>query len=109
MPESASLSSTEQAMAAAADCSASAVSWAAVFAGAFVTGLAPADAERQVTDIYGQAKTKATEAADAARKSGAYPAFYLFLSRLIGAFIACVAAAFGGSQRDAFHAGWKRG
>ena len=38
--------------------------------------------------------------ADAARKAGAYAAIFTALSMLIGAFIACAAAALGGQQRD---------
>ena len=46
------------------------------------------------------AKTKAKEAADAARKAGATFALVSALSLVIGAFIASVAAAYGGRQRD---------
>lgn len=42
----------------------------------------------------------AREAADAARKAAAAFSFFTALSMLIGAFIACVAAALGGQQRD---------
>ena len=48
----------------------------------------------------GAAKTKAKEAGDKARKGGAAFALLGALSLLIGAFIAAVAAALGGKQRD---------
>ena len=72
------------------------------------TGLAPADAEKRVTDTFARmqtalrnAQTAATEAADKARKATAYGALWLFVSLLIGAFVASLAATFGGRQRDA--------
>jgi hypothetical protein len=43
---------------------------------------------------------KAKQAADAARKASASASFYLFVSMLIGAFIASAAGAVGGRQRD---------
>ena len=46
------------------------------------------------------AKVKAQEAADAARKASATFALLGALSLIIGAFIASVAAALGGRQRD---------
>jgi len=69
------------------------------------TGLAPADAQARVQDVLNQeqaAITKAKQAADAARKSSASAAIYLFVSLLIGAFIASVAGAIGGRLRDAY-------
>jgi hypothetical protein len=45
---------------------------------------------------------RARQAADAARKGGAYASFFAALSMLIGAFIACVASALGGRQRDEY-------
>jgi hypothetical protein len=71
------------------------------------TGLPAADAQKRVDTVLGEvdaAKTKAKQAADAARKSGATLALVMFLSLVIGAFIASVAAALGGRQRDAFEA-----
>ncbi|MEO8669353.1 MAG: hypothetical protein ABI399_12605 [Bauldia sp.] len=68
------------------------------------TGLAPADAEQRVNDVLTQvdaAKAKAKEAADKARKASATLAILMALALVIGAFIASVAAALGGSQRDA--------
>jgi hypothetical protein len=72
------------------------------------TGLSQQDAERRVTDVYAKAQAKlrdaeaaAREAADKARKASAYSALWLFVSLLIGAFVASLAATFGGRRRDA--------
>ena len=43
---------------------------------------------------------KAREVADQTRKATAQGSFFLFFSMLIGAFIASVAGALGGRQRD---------
>jgi hypothetical protein len=67
------------------------------------TGLSQADAEKRVDDVIAQEKAaeiKAQQMADAARKSASAVAIFTALSMLIGAFIATVAAAYGGSQRD---------
>lgn len=67
------------------------------------TGLSQADATARVDAVLAQvnaAKVKAQQAADAARKAGATFALLGALSLMIGAFIACVAAALGGRQRD---------
>ncbi len=67
------------------------------------TGIAPADAQRRIDDAFAQlnaAATKAREAADAARKAAATASIFIALSMLIGAFIACAAAALGGHERD---------
>ena len=71
------------------------------------TGLSPADAEKRVDDDFArmkakadQAKAQAREAADKARKASAYAALWLFISLLAGAFLASLAATFGGRQRD---------
>ena len=73
------------------------------------TGLAPADAEKRVAEVYAQlqAKTKAMEAmardaADKARRASAYAALWLFVSLLAGAFVASLAATYGGRRRDLF-------
>ncbi|MBT9462405.1 hypothetical protein [Hydrogenophaga sp.] len=72
------------------------------------TGLSQADAQKRVTDTYAraqsqvrEAETDARAAADAARKASASAALWLFVSLLIGAFFASLAATFGGRQRDA--------
>lgn len=67
------------------------------------TGLSQADATARVNAVLGQinaAKAKAQQAADTARKAGATFALLSALSLMIGAFIACVASALGGRQRD---------
>lgn len=67
------------------------------------TGVARADAEKRVNDVMEQEKRMAAEirqAADTARKSAAAVSFFTAVSMLIGAFIACAAAAYGGSLRD---------
>jgi hypothetical protein len=46
------------------------------------------------------AKVKLQQAADAARKAGVTLTIFTGLAMLIGAFIACAAAALGGQQRD---------
>lgn len=71
------------------------------------TGLSQQDAEKRVIDTYTglqtklrDAETAAKDAADKARKASAYAALWLFISLLIGAFIASLAATFGGRHRD---------
>jgi hypothetical protein len=69
------------------------------------TGLSAGDAAKRVDQVLAaekQAVEKAKQAANAARKAASSFAIYTFFSMLIGAFIACVAAAIGGRQRDAF-------
>ncbi|HEX7455021.1 MAG TPA: hypothetical protein VF296_03175, partial [Gallionella sp.] len=72
------------------------------------TGLTQQDAEKRVSDTYARmqaklhdAETSARDAADKARKASAYAALWLFISLLIGAFVASLAATYGGRQRDA--------
>jgi hypothetical protein len=67
------------------------------------TGLSPAEAEQRVNAVVSQVKAaevKARQAADAARKVAATTSIFTALAMLIGAFIACVAAALGGRERD---------
>lgn len=67
------------------------------------TGLSQPEATAHVDAVLTQvqaAKVKAQQAADAARKASATFALLGALSLIIGAFIASVAAAFGGRQRD---------
>lgn len=71
------------------------------------TGLTQQDAEKRVVDTYArvqaklrEAETSAKEAADSARKAFAYASLWLFISLLIGAFVASFAATYGGRQRD---------
>jgi hypothetical protein len=66
-------------------------------------GVDQATAEARIDEITAQAEaaaTQAAEAADAAREAGSTASFFFFLSLLVGAFIACVAAAYGGRERD---------
>ena len=72
------------------------------------TGLTQQDAEKRVSDTYARmqaklrdAETSARDAADKARKASAYAALWLFISLLIGAFVASLAATYGGRRRDA--------
>lgn len=71
------------------------------------TGLTQADAEQRVTDTFERlqaalrdADTTARAAADTARKVTAYASLWLFISLLCGAFVASLAAVYGGRQRD---------
>lgn len=67
------------------------------------TGVAPTDAQKRVDEVIVREKAVVASAkteADAARKYTASAAIFTGLSMLIGAFIACIAAAYGGSWRD---------
>ncbi len=72
------------------------------------TGLSQQESERRVTDTYAHLQAKLQEAkvaakavADEARKASAYGALWLFVSLLVGAFVASLSATFGGRRRDA--------
>jgi hypothetical protein len=72
------------------------------------TGLTQPEAEKRVTDTYARVKAKlasvqatAKEAADKARKASSYASLWLFISLLVGAFVASLAATYGGRHRDA--------
>jgi hypothetical protein len=71
------------------------------------TDLSQQQAEQRVREAFarlqttlGEAEAAAREAADAAREASAYAALWLFISLLIGAFVASWMATFGGRQRD---------
>lgn len=67
------------------------------------TGVVPEEAAKRVDQIIADAKAaevRTQQAADAARKAGATLSIFTGLAMLIGAFIACVAAALGGQRRD---------
>lgn len=71
------------------------------------TGLAQAEAEKRVDEVYARvtttaanAKAKAKEAADTARKATAGAALWMTVALLLGAFVAAMAATFGGKMRD---------
>lgn len=72
------------------------------------TNLSQADAQARVDQVYAQAKQavadaklKAQQAADAAAKAAATAALWTFVSLLCGAFVASLAAIWGGRRRDA--------
>jgi hypothetical protein len=71
------------------------------------TGLPQADAEKRANDTFArmQAKLKDAQAvardkADQARKASSYAALWLFVALLAGAFVASLAATYGGRRRD---------
>jgi hypothetical protein len=71
------------------------------------TGLTQQQAQQRASDIYARAQANmrdaesaAKDAADKARKASAYAALWLFSSLLIGAFVASLAATYGGRRRD---------
>lgn len=71
------------------------------------TGMTQAEAQARVTDVQTRlraaldnAKEQAKQAADDARKATAYAALWLFITLLIGAFIASLSATWGGRRRD---------
>lgn len=71
------------------------------------TGLPSAESEKRVTEVFTkvqatlkEAETNARDAAEKARKASAYAALWLFVSLLVGAFIASLCATFGGRRRD---------
>jgi hypothetical protein len=67
------------------------------------TGLSDSDAQKRVDDTIAQVQadeTKARQAADTARKASSAASIFTALSMVIGAFIACAAAALGGQLRD---------
>ena len=71
------------------------------------TGLTQQTAEKRVSDTYARvqaklrdAETAASVVAEKARKASAYAALWLFISLLIGAFFASLAATYGGRRRD---------
>ena len=72
------------------------------------TGLTQQDAEGRVSETYGRVQAHlhtvenaAKDAAEKVKKSSAYAALWLFISLLIGAFVASLAATYGGRSRDA--------
>ena len=71
------------------------------------TGMAQQEAEQRVVDTYAAMQAKLRDAAtatkvaaDTARKASSYAALWLFISLLLGAFVASLAATLGGRQRD---------
>jgi hypothetical protein len=67
------------------------------------TGLTQQAAEKRVSDTYARIQEKLRDAkatAEKARKASAYAALWLFISLLIGAFVASLTATYGGRRRD---------
>ena len=71
------------------------------------SGVTQAEAEARVDAVYARAtkaaadaKAKAQQAAETARTAGAHTALWMFVALLLGAFVAALAATFGGRQRD---------
>ena len=71
------------------------------------TDLSQQDAEKRVTETYASAQVRLQEAqtaakltADKARKASATAALWLFITLLIGAFVASFSAVYGGRRRD---------
>lgn len=71
------------------------------------TGISQQEAEQRVQAVYDkaqanlkEAKDKAQQAADAARKTTSYVTLWSFISLLIGASVASLCATYGGRQRD---------
>lgn len=67
------------------------------------SGVSQEEAQKRVDTAIAQAKAaemKARQAADAARKAASQTSIFTALSMLVGAFIACIAAALGGQRRD---------
>jgi hypothetical protein len=72
------------------------------------TGLTQPEAQQRVSDTYlrlqtqlSQAQASAKDAAETARKASARVSLWLFISLLVGAFVASFAAIYGGRLRDA--------
>jgi hypothetical protein len=68
------------------------------------TGISEGEARKRVDDVIAQVQadeTRARQAADAARKASSAASIFTALSMVIGAFIACIAAALAGQLRDA--------
>lgn len=72
------------------------------------TGLTTENAEKRVQETYANLQAKllsaenaVQEAMDKGRKASAYVALWLFISLLVGAFVASWAATYGGLRRDA--------
>ncbi len=71
------------------------------------TGLSPIDAEKRVSDVFNKAHAEienteqnARQTADHAHKVAAYSTLWMFIALLSGAFVASLAATFGGRKRD---------
>jgi hypothetical protein len=74
------------------------IAWA--LATIVVAGLGVVVAAMTTPDVAASAQAAAAASSDAARKAAAGFSVFTAISMLVGAFIACVAAALGGLQRD---------
>jgi hypothetical protein len=66
------------------------------------TGLSQDEAQKRVDNVVARVKTDATQAAETARKAGAYLSFWTFMSLLFGAACASLGGLLGGELRDEF-------
>ena len=71
------------------------------------TGLSPLDADKRVSDVFNKAHAEienaeqnARQVADHTHKVAAYSTLWMFIALLSGAFVASLAATFGGRKRD---------
>jgi hypothetical protein len=64
------------------------------------TGVSQEEAQKRVDDVVNRARASITQATDAARKAGAYVAFWTFMSMLFGAVAATLGGILGGEHRD---------
>ena len=64
------------------------------------TGIPAEEAERRVTEVQDQAVAAAKQAAETARKAGAYLSFWSFMALLFGAVAATLGGILGGELRD---------
>jgi hypothetical protein len=66
------------------------------------TGMSMDDAQKRVDDVVNRARASVTQAAETARKAGAYLSFWTFMSLLFGAACATLGGMLGGDLRDDF-------
>lgn len=66
------------------------------------TGMSMEDAQKRVDDAVNRARASVTQAAETARKAGAYLSFWTFMSLLFGAACATLGGMLGGDLRDDF-------
>jgi len=64
------------------------------------TGMSMDDAQKRVDDVVNRTRANVTQAADAARKAGAYLSFWTFMSLLFGAACATLGGMLGALNRS---------
>lgn len=64
------------------------------------TGVTPEDAQRRLTEVYDQAKATALDAAEKARKAGAFAGFWMVFIMFAAGLAAWWAGTVGGNHRD---------